>query len=390
MTNTIPVYAGPILPFLLIFFVSVVMLSCTPVPDRIPEEIPPGANTPVPAEPQINCVLTADVFRATCQVDLSNEALLPYRYDTPSRNKLTMCEIVAKGTADPAAPYLWTENVPLTYGAATLPLHDKNFDEWKNLALHLYSSDETQLDMRELPTLGKVFMTYRPSIEQYNRAVPLGRLEEQPVLKIMGEKEGIIYNLEFPRQGELIHYENGERVVEREVELCSPEEGIELMAIMLEQMASSGQRNQPYSGCALTPEIIHEECDINPPSQVQLESFLFNNDCKITASTVRSDNFLVANFKELGGTFADAVGSGGMPLSNIGDEAVLKEGPRGVSIYFRAGDKVGVFSTYVDEELQQTVISDPDGGNLAVGGSCNEQEAQNIVKNILVPFLERS
>lgn len=161
------------------------------------------------------------------------------------------------------------------------------------------------------------------------------------------------------------------------------------------------------AGCILTPELVQERCNIVLKEGMTFRVFDRSEKyrpviCRVAVETIKSAAFDIASFTEISNknedllgnvyavTFEDIVPDGATPITGLGDQAAIS-GPTvyGFSIYFKVGERMGIFSSNRVKNEEEVVLYDPDQQkDIPIGGACNSEEAQEIVREVLVPYLE--
>lgn len=371
-------YLSSIIVILVVF-----IASCNPadnLPPPVEQEIQQASSGPL----AVNCVLTPDFVKKTCSLDprinIKNE-----RQDLSSAYG-QRCWIVPymDFSQEQYPPQFTTDKTSiLGYDADYLSeLNKKSFEELKQTEVGTQPS-------RDLPDLGeKAFVAARPTYAQLLGDEQPAPLEEAKELALFAYHDSIVYQLLFTNKGTLLDQNEAAEVTREELPVCSVDEAILLMQKMLDSMLGSSS-TQTYSGCALTTELIEERCDINLQNNIKLFSRFISGQCEINARDI--SGFAVASFKEISVEQFDRlyVPDYMRDVSGVGDRAYIREKQNGLDLYFRTGNRAGVFSAFWEPGKEEVWVYDMSLQQaVPLGGACDEEEAKEIVGEVLVPYLE--
>lgn len=150
------------------------------------------------------------------------------------------------------------------------------------------------------------------------------------------------------------------------------------------------------SVCALTPEVVIQTCNIVPAETVRLFSRVYFGDCEVLAEAQRSDKYgvVIFNVEAENQTLSEFrqlydVSTIYEPVTGVGDAAYLfrkHDNENGFNIIFHVGNKTGKLEIPSDEIEYYDIVEKM---VYPIGGGCNEEEAKELVKNVLVPYMRR-
>lgn len=365
------------------FIILLLLLSCTS-PDTLPAPIEQQIEQPSSGPLAVNCVLIPELVQETCSLD-SRINLQSSREDL-SYASGHRCWIRYYGDfmneEYPTYPSTAKKSV-LGYDVDYLSeLRKNSFNEFKLAEVGNNPS-------RNVPNLGEsAFVVAKPYYWKYTEEP--AALEDYAELALFSYQNGLVYQLLFSNKGKLTFKDAvTSEWTSEELPVCSVDEAVVLMRTMLNSMLGSSGNVQSYSGCALTTELIEERCDIDLQNNIKLFSRFINNQCEINALSLSGS--AVASFKEISSERFDQMDVDGVKeILGVADRAYLKPRRNGLDLYFKTGERAGIFSTFNDQEKEEITIIDIRIQQAApLGGACNEEEAKEIVREVLVPYLLR-
>lgn len=372
--------ASTLQPSIFLIIIILFITSCSP-PDNLPPPVEQEVQQPPSGPLAVNCVLTPEFVQKTCSLD-SRINIKSERQDLSSAYGQRCWIVPYMDFSQEQYPSQFTTDKTsiLGYDADYLSeLNKKSFEELKRTEVGSQPS-------QDLPVLGeKAFVTARPSYAQLLGEEQPAPLDEAKELAMFTYKNGIVYQLSFTNKGMLT---SQEPVASEELPVCSVDEAVILMQQMLGSMLGSSS-TQMYSGCALTTELIEERCDINLQNNLKLFSRFINGQCEINSRDI--SGFAVASFKEISVEKFERLylPSSMRSLSGIGDRAYIWEKQNGIDLYFRTGNRAGIFSVFKEPGKEEVYIFDVGTQQpLPLGGACNEEETKDIVNEVLVPYLQ--